>query len=295
MPSSSLVAAWERQTTSRHTGKMSRYDEWRKPPSQCRNLLQKHCQKQHVTQPDKYQILLLSPSEVSQAAPAHRGHPTVPEAPTRSPAVPGWSTRPRAAGRQWGEQPAAARQGTTHLPSHPTDHSPHTWALLQCFPRQLSTSGAPHHPPLLFHASPAASRARKATKTQQNKIHWASRQDALVLRAARSLTQAAGVGAASGSSSVISFTAQQAKYKTLQAQSASSCWGSPKMEEAMGGKEMEEHTVSVLAPLLTLPASLQLWAALHTDAAASQHRYGRGEAKFLPVQPEAFRCQLNTL
>lgn len=63
----------------------------------------------------------------------------------------------------------------------------------------------------------------------------------------------------------------------------------------MGGKEMEEHTVSVLAPLLTLPASLQLWAALHTDAAASQHRYGRGEAKFLPVQPEAFRCQLNTL
>lgn len=51
----------------------------------------------------------------------------------------------------------------------------------------------------------------------------------------------------------------------------------------MGGKEMEEHTVSVLAPLLTLPASLQLWAALHTDAAASQHRYGRGEAKFLSV------------
>lgn len=125
MPSSSLVAAWERQTTSRHTGKMSRYDEWRKPPSQCRNLLQKHCQKQHVTQPDKYQILLLSPSEVSQATPAHRGHPAVPEAPTRSPAVPGWSTRPRAAGRQWGEQPAAARRGTTHPPTPQiTAHTP---------------------------------------------------------------------------------------------------------------------------------------------------------------------------
>lgn len=131
MPSSSLVAAWERQTTSRHTGKMSRYDEWRKPPSQCKNLLQKHCQKQHVTQPDKYQILLLSPSKVSQPTPADRGHPAAPEAPTRSPAVPGWSTRPRAAGKQWSEQPAAARPGTTLLLlpprfcSHPTDHSPH--------------------------------------------------------------------------------------------------------------------------------------------------------------------------
>lgn len=58
------------------------------------------------------------------------------------------------------------------------------------------------------------------------------------------------------------------------------------MEEAMEGEEMEEqHCVCPCPTAHALPASLQLWAALHTETAASQLRYGGSKARFLSVQP----------